>query len=102
MNNNASRNVVPSSNYAAAEDAAMSRVVVVADDDVEFAGVLKQHLERDHFSITLVNDAQEAVRQALSGKQDVVVLETAMPGMDGVDALREIKNASQVPVLMMT
>ena len=88
-------------NYANHEGTGISRVVL-ADNDVEFAGVLKQHLERDRFAITLVHDGRAAVRQALSGKHDVVVLEAAMPGMDGVDALREIRSASQVPVLMVT
>ena len=64
--------------------------------------MLKQHLERDRFAITLVHDARSAVRHALSGEHDVVVLEAAMPGMDGFDALREIRSASQVPVLMIT
>src|SRR3954464_7419549 len=71
MNNNASRQAVPRTNYAGIEDNSMSRVVV-ADKDIEFGAVLKQHLERDRFSITLVHDAEEAVRQALSGKHDAV------------------------------
>jgi len=82
-------------------DTGISRVVL-ADNDVRFAGVLKQHLERDRFAITLVHDGRAAVQHALSGKHDVVVLEAAMPGMDGFDALREIRSASQMPVLMIT
>ena len=85
----------------ASSEAGMSRVVL-ADNNIEFAGALKQYLERDRFAITLVHDGRAAVRQALSGQHDVVVLETGMPGMDGVEALREIRSASQVPVLMIT
>jgi DNA-binding response OmpR family regulator len=96
----ASLKLVSRENYAYQADTGISRVVV-ADNDVEFAGALKQHLERDHFAITLVHDGQAAVRQALSGKHDVVVLEAAMQGMDGVDALREIRSVSQVPILMI-
>ena len=99
--NNARNKLARTSSAGSSDEPGISRVVV-ADNDVEFAGMLKQHLERDNFAITLVHDGQAAVRQALSGKHDVVVLETAMPGMDGVDALREIRSASQVPVLMIT
>ena len=98
---NTSHKLVSTEHHAGGEDTGISRVIV-ADNDAEFAGALKQHLERDRFSITLVHDGQTAVRQALSGQHDVVVLETAMSGMDGVDALREIKSASQLPVLMVT
>ena len=98
---NTSFELVAKENCACHADTGISRIVL-ADNDVKFAGVLKQHLERDRFAITLVHDGRTAVRQALSGKHDVVVLEAAMPGMDGVDALREIRNASQVPVLMIT
>src|SRR3954469_17856930 len=99
--NHTSQKLVPRNHHAGSADNGISRVVV-ADNNVEFAGILKQHLERDRFAITLVHDAQAAVRQALSGEHDVHVLETALPGMDGVDALREIRSASQVPVLMLT
>ena len=98
---NASTKLVSREKHSYAGDAAMSRVVV-ADNNVEFAGALKQCLERDRFAITVVHDGEAAVRQALSGEHDVVVLEAAMPGMDGVEALREIRSASQVPVLMIT
>src|SRR3954468_4131548 len=63
------------------EDSGISRIIV-AGNDVEFSGALKQHLERDHFAITLVHDGEAAVEQALTGNHDVVVLEAAIPGMD--------------------
>jgi two-component system OmpR family response regulator len=83
-------------------DKAVISHVVLAENDVEFAGALKQYLERDRFAITLVHDGHAAICQTLSGKHDVVVLDAVMPGMDGVQALREIRMASQVPVLMIT
>ncbi len=88
--------------HVISEEKAVILRVVLADNDVEFVGALKRYLERDRFAITVVHDGQAAVSQALSGKHDVVVLEAVMPGMDGVQALREIRMASQVPVLMIT
>jgi two-component system OmpR family response regulator/two-component system response regulator CpxR len=98
---NTSLELVGTETRAYHADTEISRVVL-ADNDVRFAGVLKQHLERDRFAITLVHDGRAAVQHALSGKHDVVVLEAGMPGMDGFDALREIRSVSQVPVLMIT
>ena len=101
MSNTDLQAVLTDEHIISEDKAAISRVVL-ADNDVEFAGALKQYLERDRFAITVVHDGQAAVFQALSGKHDVVVLEAGMPGMDGVQALREIRMASQVPVLMIT
>jgi two-component system OmpR family response regulator len=98
---NTSLQLVAKKSHTYHADTGVSRVVL-ADTNAEFGGVLKKYLERDRFAITLVHDGAAAVLQALSGKHDVVVLETAMAGMDGVDALREIRSASQVPVLMIT
>lgn len=76
--------------------------VLLADDDVELATMLKEYLERDGFSMTVVHDGEAAVRQAVSGEHNLVILDVMMPKMDGVEALRRIRLSSQVPVLMLT
>jgi DNA-binding response OmpR family regulator len=76
--------------------------VLLADDDVELATMLREYLQREGFRMTIVHDGEAAVRHALSGEHDVVVLDVMMPGMDGVEALRQIRLGSQVPVLMLT
>ncbi|HEV7802320.1 MAG TPA: response regulator transcription factor [Burkholderiales bacterium] len=76
--------------------------VLLADDDIELATMLREYLEREGFRMTVVHDGEAAVRQAVSGEHNVVVLDVMMPKMDGVEALRRIRLSSQVPVLMLT
>jgi DNA-binding response OmpR family regulator len=76
--------------------------VLLADDDVELAGMLAEYLERDGFSVTAVHDGESGARLALAGGFDIVVLDVMMPRVDGVEALRRIRRASRIPVIMLT
>jgi DNA-binding response OmpR family regulator len=76
--------------------------VLLADDDAELAGMLTEYLEREGFSVTAVHDGESAARLAVDGRFDIVVLDVMMPRVDGVEALRRIRQAVRVPVLMLT
>ncbi|MCL4182542.1 MAG: response regulator, partial [Burkholderiaceae bacterium] len=79
----------------------MPRVLLV-DDDVELADLLREYLQREGFDTDAVHDGASGVARALDGGYDIVVLDVMMPGLDGVEALRRIRLASRVPVLMLT
>jgi len=80
----------------------MSVQVLLADDDVELAGMLREYLEREGFAVTAVHDGEAAARLALSGAYQIVVLDVMMPKVDGIEALRQIRQTSRVPVVMLT
>jgi two-component system, OmpR family, response regulator len=80
----------------------MSAQVLLADDDVELAGMLREYLEREGFAVTAVHDGEAAARLALSGGYQIVVLDVMMPKVDGIEALRQIRQTSRVPVVMLT
>ena len=80
--------------------------VLLADDDFELGAMLKEYLEREGFGVTVVHDGEAAVRAALSGGHEIVVLDVMMPKLDGVEALRRIRQSSlpssRIPVIMLT
>jgi two-component system, OmpR family, response regulator len=78
----------------------MATQVLLADDDVELSGMLKEYLEREGYAVTAVHDGEAAVRLA-AGFQ-IVVLDVMMPRLDGIEALRRIRSQSRVPVIMLT
>jgi DNA-binding response OmpR family regulator len=80
----------------------MSAQVLLADDDVELSGMLREYLEREGFGVSVVHDGEDAARLALSGSYHIVVLDVMMPKVDGIEALRLIRQSSQVPVIMLT
>jgi DNA-binding response OmpR family regulator len=79
----------------------MSRVLLV-DDDTELTEMLNDYLDAEGFQVQAVHDGEAGVEAALHGGPDVVVLDVMLPRLSGIEALRQIRQQSQVPVLMLT
>jgi DNA-binding response OmpR family regulator len=76
--------------------------VLMVDDEVQFRSTTKKILNKRGFETILAESGEEAIEK-LSEKPDVVILDIKMPGMDGHQALREIKKRSpRLPVIMLT
>lgn len=76
--------------------------ILLADDDVELCEMLVEYLERDGFVVELAHDGATALTKARSGNHDLVVLDIMMPEMTGLDVLRELREDSLIPVLILT
>jgi len=79
----------------------MTKVLLV-DDDVELAALLREYLEQEGFETTIVHDGEAGVTEALAGRHAIVVLDVMLPRLSGVEALRRIRQRSRIPVLMLT
>jgi two-component system OmpR family response regulator/two-component system response regulator CpxR len=80
----------------------MNGQVLLVDDDVELVDLLRDYLERDGFAVAVAHDGEAGIERALAGTCDIVVLDSMMPGKSGVDVLRAIRAAGDLPVLMLT
>lgn len=80
----------------------MTPSVLLVDDDVELVTLLADYLRQDGFSTTLAHDGEVAIREALGGRHDIIVLDVMMPRMTGVEVLRRVRALSTIPVLMLT
>lgn len=76
--------------------------LLLVDDDVELAELLKEYLGQEGFDVDVAHDGEAGVAAALSGQHALVVLDVMMPRMDGIEALGRIRMQSRVPVLMLT
>jgi two-component system response regulator CpxR len=76
--------------------------VLLIDDDEELCDLLRKFLNNEGFDIQIVNDGAQGLEQALTGAHTVVVLDVMLPTMNGFDVLRELRQRSQVPVIMLT
>ena len=79
----------------------MTKLLLV-DDDIELANMLREYLEREDFSVTLAHDGEAGAAAALSGDYALAVLDVMMPKASGMDALSRIRAASDMPVIMLT
>ena len=76
--------------------------ILLADDDVELAQLLRDFLAREGFDVVLAHTADAALAAARTEAFDALVLDVMMPGRSGLDALRELRRESALPVLMLT
>jgi DNA-binding response OmpR family regulator len=65
--------------------------VLVVEDELKMAALLKQGLEEHDHSVTVVHDGQEALEFASSHAFDVVVLDVMLPGLDGFEVARRLR-----------
>jgi DNA-binding response OmpR family regulator len=79
----------------------MSRVLV-AEDDPKQARLIRIYLERDGHSVIVVENGHSALEIARERKPDLVLLDVMMPGMDGLDVCRILREQSAVPILLVT
>lgn len=80
----------------------MSQHILIADDDGGIRDVLRMAFEPAGFTVSVAADGQAALEMARSLSPDLVVLDIGMPEMDGLTVCREIRKASEVPILFLT
>jgi DNA-binding response OmpR family regulator len=78
------------------------RRVLVVDDEPHIRAVLRGYLEADGFAVSEAADGPEAVRRLREDAPDLVLLDVMMPGIDGLEVLRQVRTFSDVYVILVT
>ncbi|MCW2919461.1 MAG: response regulator receiver protein [Actinomycetia bacterium] len=86
---------------APAGNPAAGRILVVDDDDT-VAEVVARYLRRDGHEVECVADGREALRRARANPPDLIVLDLMLPGLDGLEVCRRLRETSPVPIVMLT
>jgi two-component system, OmpR family, response regulator CpxR len=76
--------------------------ILVIDDDVELCSLVGEYLAAEGFQIESVHDGERGLQRALNGNYVLVVLDVMLPGINGFEVLRRIRNGSRIPVLLLT
>lgn len=79
----------------------MSKVLII-DDDEELCDLVSEYLTVEGFETTAVHDGEAGLKSALSGDYDLAILDVMMPKLNGFDVLRNLREKSGLPVLMLT
>lgn len=79
----------------------MNRILII-DDDVELCDLLKEYLGPEGFDIETVHSSDAGLNLVFSGEISLVVLDVMLPGMNGFEVLRRIREQSRIPVIMLT
>lgn len=80
----------------------MSETILVVDDEQRIIDLAKMYLEQDGYSVMSATHGVQALRAILEDKPNLVVLDLMLPGMDGLEVCRRVRNKSDVPIIMLT
>jgi DNA-binding response OmpR family regulator len=76
--------------------------VLVVDDDVALADVVRRYLTREGFAVEVASDGESGLERALTTLPDLVVLDLMLPGLDGIEVCRRLRQTAPIPVVMLT
>jgi two-component system response regulator CpxR len=75
---------------------------LLVDDDAELCSLLGEFLRREGFTVSCEHDGVRGLEHAADAGIDLVVLDVMLPGLDGFEILRRLRQRSKVPVIMLT
>ena len=79
----------------------MSRILIVEDEEA-IADLEKDYLELSDFTVEIRNPGDEGLKAALEEPFDLVILDLMLPGMDGFEVCRKIREKKNIPILMVS
>lgn len=78
------------------------RTILVVDDEPKIVRIARDYLERAGFHVLAVGDGRAVLPMVRSARPDLIVLDLALPEMDGLDVTRALRKESEVPIIMLT
>ena len=76
--------------------------ILIVDDEERIRRLLKMYLERENYLIEEAEDGNEALEKAFANDYDIILLDLMMPGKDGIEVCRELREKKATPVIMLT
>lgn len=79
-----------------------TRRILIVDDDQKLARLIRDYLQPMGYEVELRHNGPDGLAEALASPYEAVILDVMMPGMNGIEVLRQLRKKSDVPVLMLT
>ena len=81
---------------------AVTRSILVVEDEMKIARLIRDYLEQAGFAVVEAADGEAALAAARATHPDLVLLDLGLPGIDGLDVTRRLRQASAVPIIVVT
>ncbi|QAV33345.1 DNA-binding response regulator, OmpR family, contains REC and winged-helix (wHTH) domain [Fervidobacterium changbaicum] len=78
------------------------RTILVVDDEYDIRNMLKNYLEMNNYDVLTAKNSKEAFEIILSGKIDLVLLDIMMPGMDGIEFCKMVREKINCPIIFLS
>ncbi len=79
----------------------MSKILII-EDEIEIADLEKDYLELSGFEVQIANDGTKGLSMALAEKFDLVILDLMLPGMDGFEVCKSLREKKNIPIIMVS
>lgn len=79
----------------------MSKILIV-EDEAEIAELEKDYLELSDFQVDICNEGTSGLQAAINGDYDLVILDLMLPGIDGFEICRNIRETKNIPIIMVS
>ena len=76
--------------------------ILIIDDDRELGEMLKEFLAPDHLELSARLSGEDGLQALQEESWDLLILDIMLPGMSGIDVLKEIRKSSDIPIIMLT
>lgn len=76
--------------------------ILIIDDDKELGEMLKEFLAPDHFDLTACLSGEDGLKALQGDDYDLLILDIMLPGMNGIDVLKSVRQGNDIPTIMLT
>lgn len=80
----------------------MQETILIIEDDKDIAAIEKDYLEANGFQVIIETDGPAGMREAVTGRYHLILLDIMLPGVDGFEICRTIRDKVDIPILMVT
>ena len=79
-----------------------NKKILIVDDESAILQTLRFNLERNGYAVATAGDGRTAIALAASDRPDLIIMDIMLPVLDGIEACKEIRKTSGVPIIMLT
>lgn len=79
----------------------MSKILIVEDEEA-IADLEKDYLELSGFEVEVANDGETGLKKALENDYDLFILDLMLPGVDGFEICRQVRDEKNTPIIMVS
>ena len=79
----------------------MSKRILIVEDEESIADLEKDYLELSNFEVEVANDGDTGLQKGLGGDFDLIILDLMLPGVDGFEICRQIRDQKNTPTILI-
>ena len=80
----------------------MNPKILIIEDDPDISEIEKDYLELNDYEVVITETGPDGMKEALTGNYNLIILDIMLPGMDGFDVCRNIRDKLDIPIMMLT